>query len=301
MLDLCGAIPKAESSVFPAMQLYSPDQVPSVIQGRVCRQSRLTSAFGALMMVLLLAILPTYLICIARPSMWISFPVLSCVSLAVMWICGWVVKSFCSANWLMRIAPDGLWINLRSYANREFAPAATVLFVPYQEIAGVGQHAVKRSEPTSDGTAAWTDRCLDIRLVDPAPAEVAAEIAEERRRTAPAVHLGGLVTSHSRNNHVPVTLPTDRVLRLAWRGRFDFIVPSLAKTLRELSAECTVDESSVKDVTDVKSLTSDEVDRLIIECVETGDTFGAVKLLREHRGFSHKDAKKFIDELTVQL
>ncbi|MEX2091496.1 MAG: hypothetical protein WD971_02405 [Pirellulales bacterium] len=283
------------------MQLHTPDQVPSMLQGRVCRQSRFVWVCGALAMLALLAALPAFLVWQARPSMWISFPVLSFASLMAMWLSGVVVKAFRSTNWLLRISPDGLWINLRSYLNSDFAPAATVLHVPYQEIESVGEYKVKRSECTSDGTTAWTDHYLDIRLVDPAPTELAAEIAEERSRVVPGSHLGGLVTSRSRNNHVPVSMPTDRVLRLAWRGRYDFIVPSLAKTLRELAAECTVEEPSIKDVADVKSLTSDDVDRLIIESVETGDTMGAVKLLREHRGFSLTDAKKFVDELTVRL
>jgi hypothetical protein len=194
-----------------------------------------------------------------------------------------------------------LWINLRSYQNRDFAPAATVLFVPYQEIASVSEQTVKRSERTGSNNMVWTDRYLDIRLVDPAPTEVPAEIAEERSRVVPGVHLGGLVTSRSRNNHVPVSLPADRVLRLAWRGRFDFVVPSLKIALRDLAAECTVEESLVTDATNAESLTSDEVDARIVECVENGDTIGAVKLLRERRGFSLDDSKKFVDELTVRL
>ncbi len=283
------------------MQLYQSDQIPSVLQGRICRQSRFVSVFTSVAMLVLLAAVPAYLVWVARPAMWISFPVLSFVSLMVMWLGGAAIKAFRATNWLLRIAPDGLWINLRSYQNRDFAPAATVLFVPYQEIASVSEQAVKRSERTGSNNMVWTDRYLDIRLVDPAPAEVPAEIAEERRRVVPGVHLGGLVTSRSRNNHVPVSLPTDRVLRLAWRGRFDFVVPSLKIALRDLAAECTVEESSVKDATNAESLTSDEVDARIVECVENADTFGAVKLLRDRRGFSLDDAKKFVDELTVRL
>jgi hypothetical protein len=176
-----------------------------------------------------------------------------------------------------------------------------VLFVPYQEIASVGQHAVKRSEHDRDETTIWTDRYLDVRLTRPAPDEVAAEIAEERRRTVSRVYLGGFVTSKGRNNHVPVTLPMENVLRLAWRGRFDFVVPSLKKTLRELAANCTIDEATVIGRVDLTTLNDAEVDQLILDRVENGDTLGAVKVLHEKRGYTLYDAKKFVDGLTVRL
>jgi hypothetical protein len=283
------------------MKIYTPDQVPDVIVGRVCRQSRTISIFGTLAMMAMLAALPAYLVIIARPSMWISFPVLSFASLMVMWLTGRLVNAFRSTNWLMRIAPDGLWINLRSYLNREFAPAATVLFVPYTEIATVNEYRIKRSEKDNDGTTVWTERYLDLRLAEKVPDEVAGEISEERRREVVHEYLGGFVKSRGRNNHVPVLVPDDHTLRLSWRGRSDFIVPSLEKTLRELGGRCTVGESTKKDVADLDKLTGEEVDQMIINCVETGDTFGAIKLLQEKRGFNLTDAKKFVDELTVRL
>ena len=121
---------------------------------------------------------------------------------------------------------------------------------------------------------------------DPAPEEVAAEIAEERRRKVTRVYLGGFVKSTGRNDHVPVTLPTDNVLRLAWRGRRDFVVPSLKKTLRELAVNCPIVDATVKNIADLDALSDAEIDRLILDRVENGDTFGAVKLLREKRGYT---------------
>ena len=140
-------------------------------------------------------------------------------------------------------------------------------------------------------------------MVDPAPDEVVAEISEERRR----------VTSQ-RNTWADWSLPaaatttcpsrclTTNVLRLAWRTRFDFIAPSLKKVLRELAGRCTIEDPSSNDVANVKQLTGEEVDRLIIECVETGDTLRRgetaprkARLLEPHR------RKKFIDELTVKI
>ena len=160
---------------------------------------------------------------------------------------------------------------------------------------------MKRSERNHDGTTVWTDRYLDVRLVESAPAELAAEISEERRRFVPGKHLRGLVTSRRRNGHVPVSLPNEQTLRLAWRSRFDFITPSLKTVLRDLAGHCAVDEASTKDLSDEKLVTGDEVDRLIIQSVETGDRLGAMKLLQSKRGYSLTDAKEFVDELTIKL
>lgn len=283
------------------MQLLLPEQVPSMIHGRVCRQSRLVSTFCAVAMLALLVGVPSFLVWQARPPLWIGVLSVVIVVLISVWPIGLAIKSFRAENWLLRIAPDGLWINLRSYLNRDFAPGATVLFVPYAEIAGVGEHSVRREERNNGRIATWTDRYLEIHLVEPALAELAAEIAEERRRRAEGVHLGGLVTSSSRHQHVPVTVPRDDLVRVAWRGRQDFVVPRLKSVLTALAAECKVLEPTIDEVANVDLLTTEDLDRLILECVETGDTFGAIKLLRDQRGYSLKDAQQFVDELTVRL
>ena len=54
--------------------------------------------------------------------------------------------------------------------------------------------------------------------------------------------------------------------------------------LRELAGRCTVEDAAVNNVANVQRLTGEEVDRLILECVETGDRFGAMNLLRDKRG-----------------
>ncbi len=57
----------------------------------------------------------------------------------------------------------------------------------------------------------------------------------------------------------------------------------------------------MKDVADVSALSDDEIDQLILDRVENGDTLGAVKLLHEKRGYTLYDAKKFVDGLTARL
>jgi hypothetical protein len=283
------------------MQLYTPSEVPSLIQGRVCRQSRVVAVVGFVLVVLMLGVLPAYIFWTANLSLWILVPIALVDGLLLKWLVTAQFNAFHCENWLLRIAPDGLWINLRSHHNRQFAPARTVLFVPYLEIAGVNSRTVKRVERNNGRTTMWTDQFLDVRLHDAAPPEVATEISEERRRRTAGSHFGGFITSSGRNNHVPVTLPADDLLRLTWRGRFDFVVPSLTKTLGELAAECTVDSPVVEEPVDRQTLSEAEVDRQILERVEHGDTLAAVQLLRDRRGMSLKQAKEFVDELTVRI
>jgi hypothetical protein len=131
--------------------------------------------------------------------------------------------------------------------------------------------------------------------------ELAAEIAEERRRYAEGVHLGGLVTSRGRHHHVPVTVVGEDRLRVQWRGRQDFVVPGLKRVLRELAAECTVLEPTSEDLRNLNAMSTAEVDQAILDRVESGDVLGATKLLRDERGYSLKEARDFVEELTAQL
>src|SRR4051794_40572002 len=48
-------------------------------------------------------------------------------ALLVPWILADALAKFRSTNWLLRLGPDGLWINLRSYQNHHLPEAATVL------------------------------------------------------------------------------------------------------------------------------------------------------------------------------
>src|SRR5262245_50049890 len=119
------------------MKLCTPDEMPGMIPGRICRQSRLMSVAGAIAMSVMVTGFPLFFLWKTEPSPWIWIPAVLALGLFVYAILGWAVRSLRSDNWLMRIAPDGLWINLRSYLNQDFAPAATVAFIQYSEIASL--------------------------------------------------------------------------------------------------------------------------------------------------------------------
>ena len=88
---------------------------------------------------------------------------------------------------------------------------------------------------------------------------------QERRRHEGKSHFGGLVTSRSRNGHTPVTVPSDDVIRIAWRGRHDWVSPSLRNTLRQLQGRVRVGEATLADLSNLNVLSSEEIDRLTLE------------------------------------
>jgi hypothetical protein len=280
------------------MRLVTPEEMPADLRGVVCRQSRVVSALGTAVLLALIIGVPAFLMWQAELPWWVMVFAAALAGFVVRWFLGNMVKSWRPSNWLLRIDRDGLWINIRSYLNRDFAPAKTVIHVPYNEIARVREHIVKRAEKTSDSTTVWTDRYMDLELLEAAPEEIRAELAEERRRHVTRSHLGGFVTSRSRNGHVPVTAPENDVIRIAWRGRYDWVSPSLRRALQELRPRVRIGEPTRDDRTDLHALSAGEVDKLTRELVESGDKLGAIKLLTDRRGCSTTEARQLVEELT---
>jgi hypothetical protein len=275
--------------------------MPNVLQGTICRQSRLAVLLVSALMGGMIIGFPAFLLWHALLPWWIKLAGTAIAGLVARWLIGNVLKSWRNSNWLMRIAPDGLWINIRSYQNHELPPARTVVHLPFEEIDQVCEHVWNRTERSSDGITTWTDRYLDIQLVAPVAAELRGEIAEERRRHVASSHVGGLVKSRSRSGHVPVTIFGDHTIRLAWRGRFDWVSPSLHRILRELEGRVTVGPATHSELSNTKDLSSEEVDTLTLQLVESGDKLGAVKLLTDRRGYSTTEAHRFVEELTATL
>jgi hypothetical protein len=283
------------------MRLLSLEEMPQMLQGTVCRQSRFAVLLVSVVMAAMLIGLPAYLVWHAPLPWWIKLLGAGLSGLVARWLIGNVLKSWRSTNWLMRIAPDGLWINTRSYLNLELPPGRTIVHLPYEEVDQVCEHLWKRTEQSSDGATMWTDRYLDIRLVEPAAEPLRAELAEERRRYVANSHLDGLATSRSRNGHAPVTVPSDNAIRLAWRGRFDWVSPPLHRILRELEGRVAVGSATHSELSSSQNLSGAEIDSLTLQLVESGDKMGAVKLLNDRRGYTMTEAHQFVEELTAAL
>lgn len=283
------------------MRLLHHEEMPRPLQGTICRQSRLATFLGSLLMLAMLIGLPAYVLWKTNARWWADALVAMFVLLLVKWIVGNAWRTLQSTNWLMLIGPDSLWINIRSYANRDFAPARTVIELPIHEIKSVGEQVQKRIDRNSDGNVHVTERFLEIRCTQPVAAEIKAEIAEERRRYASGTAIGGLVTYSSRAGHQSVTVPEDDLVRIAWRNQTDWIAPSLNRTLRELQGRVTIADAVQTDFTHADQKSTQDVDQLILRLIESDDRIAAIKLLEQQRGYSTTEANRFVKEVVASL
>src|SRR5262245_21425880 len=219
------------------MKLVSPTNMDQVA-GMCCRQSRLRGLVGSLVFCAILIGLVFLLWQQEFP--WFAWGWCAVLTaLLVPWILADALAKFRSTNWLLRLGPDGLWINLRSYQNRHLPEAATVLHLPYEEIASARRHIdtwTTPARPSATTGTYWKLESLELSLASGETREVAKALADERGRRA---SIKGM--------HQAVTVPSAGVVRIAWRGHGNDVVPPPRRVLDELSQRVKVADPTRRD------------------------------------------------------
>ena len=284
------------------MQIHHSDlDLPNNVK-LVCRQSWLTALTGILVCFSLLVGLPVALWSTGALPSWLGIVILFIAAMVTPLFAHTLLATLRSSNWTLAIAPDGLWINLRSYQNYRFPRGETVVHIPFGELASVSRHVAKRSTWSGDGPMSWTETSLNLWLLSTASDRLKTAIAKERGRRTNQKFLGGLITTSGRANHVPVLAPRDNLVRVAWKSRHDFLRPKIDDVLDKLAEHVQVVEDQVQDASDdFYKIPDSRIDERILEFVESGDSFSAVKLLRLRRGYTLTEAKTFVDELNDRL
>ena len=209
-------------------------------------------------------------------------------ALLVPWFLTDALAKLRSANWLMRLGSDGLWINLRSYQNRGLPMADTIVHLPYEEIASARRHLESWStpmEPSSLAATHWKQESLELTIVSGKTREIARALVDERQRRATI-----------KGTHQAVTVPAEGVVRIAWRGHDNDVVPSLTRVLDELSQWVKVDDPTHADRGNWRDLSESDLDELVAQLARSGDDLVAAQLLIRRYGYSHAEAHKYVDE-----
>jgi len=200
------------------------------------------------------------------------------------------------ANWVMRIADDALLVKFRSFLNHRFpAKDPVVARIPFRAVKGVSMYGARRVLPDSEGAMVRVDwsRSLDIELrpgVDTEPLREA--VRHERQSWEPAL------MGKKRSNHFPIQVAGDHVVRIAWRGAQDRVVPRVDAALDALIGRVDVRRRPKIENQERLDRASTEVqENALIDLVRRGDKITAVRTARALYGMGLAEAKRFVEEL----
>lgn len=192
-------------------------------------------------------------------------------------------RSFLPSNWVMRVSPAGLVLNLRSFQNSHFPQdGPTVVRFPWPEVACAREARDVTRQKSSDESH-WQTRWLQIELVRTDTNALEALIRAERERRGPRTKRLG-ITSSGRSNHVPVFVASPGVLRTDWLGR---------GMLRALEKHVSLAERQDFGGVDLQP----DVGARLAELVRRGDTFAAIALARRGLGLSLSEAHQRVRSL----
>ncbi|HEX6884418.1 MAG TPA: hypothetical protein VF530_13655 [Planctomycetota bacterium] len=194
-------------------------------------------------------------------------------------------RAFGRTNWLLRVSPAGLVLNLRSFQNAHFPEdGPTVARLAWPEVARARE--VREPAPGAEHAASVTARWLQLELagVDTAPLE--ALVRAERERPGPARRFLG-ITGRSRSGHVPVWVAAPGIVRCSWPGR---------EALRALEPSVSCAEPLV-----LAPDAEPDLERRLAELVRRGERLRAIAHARAELGLSTTEARARIDELARRV
>ncbi len=217
--------------------------------------------------------------------LWIGFAVVG--ALVVPLVLRDTFAKFRSTNWVLRVDPDGLWINLRPLQRHPAAGTATAIHLKYAEIARAHRHVDTWSVPSSEARSThYKLESLDLHLASVDTRPLLPALIEARTAGK------GLPTS--------VAVPAPDVIRVAWRGYGHDIVPALGPVLAELGTRVKVTDPTSTDRPEWRECDA-EFEEQIAHLIRWGDPVEASGLLMRRCGWSATEAHKHLEELKTRV
>lgn len=286
------------------MRLYRQNDVPEDEHGLLCRQSRFA---GVVRLIIWCGVLAIPIVCgwhFGKP--WLIWTFVAVAAVVVPMALIDLTAQFRTTNWLLRIGSDGVWINLRSYRDRDMVTdAPSVMHLDYAEIASVGRHTESYSTPSEmatspgsygavGGSTAWRDEFLEIHLNHDRTGELKTALINLRYQAIPGQP--STRPAPVRNGPSPLWLVSPAVLRVGWvSGHGAAVLPRMASVLNRLESYVTATAPSRRDRPDWRNLTADETNELARELIHVhGDTLDATALLVRAAGLTSAEADTLV-------
>ncbi|MGE5193810.1 MAG: hypothetical protein ACM3U2_15040 [Deltaproteobacteria bacterium] len=272
------------------MRLYRPAEVPEDEQGLLCRQSRRAGVVRLIIWCGVLAIPVVSGWNLDKP--WLLWMFVALAAVVIPMAVLELAAIYRATNWLLRIGRDGVWINLRSYKDRDIGDAPSVVRLDYGEIACVGRYTesyTTPSQPSSDASTVWRDEFLEIELTHDQTEELRAALNDLHFPPAAQPPSGHV---RVRGRVSPVWFVNPSLLRIGWvSGHGHAVLPRLAQALSRLETYVRVAPPTRRERPNWRKLTPEDATDLARELIHVhGDTFAAADLLSRACGITYGEA-----------
>ncbi|MDP6566594.1 MAG: hypothetical protein QF578_17335 [Alphaproteobacteria bacterium] len=199
------------------------------------------------------------------------------------------------SNWLLRMAPEGLYLRYRSYLNRDFPGQPVAVFLPKREIKWLRQMREVGRRIGESGEETWTVRLdrLEIKLRQEDLSALNEQLKAERQRYAAGRFIG-----KGKSNHYPVRALPEGIIQIEWKGMQSATKPKIGRALELLGRAYPTEAAGQREQPPIKDLDREAQEAEVLALTEAGETIQAVKLARQLYGFSLTEAKAFVDGLS---
>jgi hypothetical protein len=275
------------------MQLMHQADMPTSGHGQLYCYSR-GYAIASTAMVIIGSGLLSYLIGVTAP--WVGSGIFVTILLCLLIFRKLITARFDSANWLVRLTDDGLYIKFRSYLNNHFpTDQAVVVFIPHSEIRSAHYLVEQRAVPDHDdrnrpSSSSKTMKCVELELAS-ASKPLADALQREQRY---ALDGQAPFETTTRYQHLPVRLSGTNRLQIEWA-----VVPKAQIFLDALTRHTLVRpaETTTKSLVNLEGLSRAEQESRLLELAESGDKISAIAMARRLYGYDLAQASEFIDGL----
>ncbi len=279
------------------MQLHPTGVDPTASAKLICRATR----WPVLVLLAIFWVIPLVWWSLDAPT-WVLV-ISAAVPLLITWpLLGTWRKRGRADNWVLAVAHDGVWLNLRDCEYHEAPPGETIVFLPYHELAAARRAVHRYSTPSSDdGSTQHRDVFLEICLAKPDEGTLQEALRQESLRLLQERrYLGGLVTVLSRRTHTAVAMRGADCVRIKFWSSSYGLRPSVRRVLAELSMWIRVDEDFAERSPSWEVVDDAELDDLIRRLCANGQRMDATTLLQRRRGLTLTEAKQATDRLVLQ-
>jgi hypothetical protein len=189
------------------------------------------------------------------------------------------------SNWLMLVARDGLFLNLRSYMNADFeGEDPTTAFFSFGEIASARKVEERWTQRTSHEARLEMRSFLELELAGVDTGPLAEAVRVESAKPAPE-HAWFGVKIRSKAVDVPVFVQSPGVVRVQWRRGMLGALEEHVRVLEKRKVNLNAEFASKGTIEHCREL------------LQRGEKIEAIEVARKDLGIGIADARDRVEEI----